>query len=162
MKGVYLCSRAHRLPGYDIDYNDVEFYPGINLLCDCMDVDLNGYDFVIATPPCNYYSRANWRRVYSDVAQSTKHLLPGILEKCQKFGKPFIIENVLNSSLLPKSEVYEFDFGQHHFYTNLFMFVPDKSFAIRQNKQNVSRSKRDGNYNVDFIIKLFLEVLFNV
>lgn len=159
MKGIYLASKKHRIPGYDIDYNDIIAFDGINVLGDMMDVDLNKYDFIIATPPCNYYSRANWRRESSEVAQNTKHLLPSILSKCVSLGKPFIVENVMNASLLPKSSVYEFDFGQHHFYTNVFMFTPDKSFAKRQNKQFLSRSRRDGNENVDLIIKLFLEVI---
>ena len=159
MKGVYLCSRLHRLPGYDIDYNDIEDLPGINLLCSCEDVDLSKYDYIIATPPCNYYSRANWRRERSSVALNTKHLLPFCIEACVRSGKPFIIENVLNSRLLPKTNLFEFEFGQHHFYTNVLMLVYDKSYAVFQNKQYISRSLRDGNYNVDLIIKLFLETI---
>lgn len=159
MKGIYLASRKHRIPGYDIDYNDIEEYEGINICCDMLTVDLSKYDYIIATPPCNYYSRANYRRETSKVAQETKHLLPTILEKLQKLNKPFIVENVLNESLLPKSNVYEFNFGQHHFYTNVFMLVYDSSYAEKQNKQNVTRSKRDGNKNVDLIIKLFLETI---
>ena len=160
MKGVYLCARKHRIPGYLIDYNDIEYYPGITLLGDCRNIDVSQYDFIIATPPCNYYSRANYRRDVSTVAQSTKDLLPYCIDICQRSGKPFIIENVCNSSLLPKADCYEFDFGQHHFYTNVFMLVPHKSFSVKQNKAYVCRNKRDGNYNVDLIIKLFLEVIY--
>lgn len=161
MKGVYLASRKHRLADYDIVYNDIVNYKGIDLLCDMLEVNINDYDFVIATPPCNYYSRANWRRAVSPVAQETKHLLPSILKKLEGYTKPFIVENVCNSTLLPRTKFYEFDFGEHHFYTNVFMLVPDKSFAVKQNKQNVCRSKRDGNYNVDLIIKLFLSIIYN-
>ena len=164
MKGLYLCSREHRIPGYEIIYNDIVNYPGIDLCMDIRDIRLkdlvnNNIDYIIATPPCNFYSRANYRRESSIVAQETKDLLPYCLALCIKSGLPFIIENVMNSTLLPKSNLYEFDFGQYHFYTNVFMLVPDKSYAVSQNKQNVTRSKRDGNKNVDLIIKLFLELV---
>lgn len=163
MKGLYLCAREHRLPGFNIDYNDIEFYPGLKFLCDMRELIKNnslisGYDFFICTPPCNYYSRANYRRESSKVAQKTKDLLPLCIDFCLRLGKPFIIENVCNSTLLPyTNKCYIFDFGNHTFYTNIFMLVPDKSFAVKQNKQYVSRCKRDNNYNVDLIIKLFLE-----
>lgn len=157
MKGIYLCAREHRIPGYDIDYNDIVAFSGIDIVDDLMNVDVSKYDYIIATPPCNYYSHANWRRDTSRIAQSTKHLLPYCLDLCLTQGKPFLIENVMNSRLLPKAECYQFDFGQHHFYTNVFMLIPDKSFAVRQNKQYTTPSQRDGNYNVDFVIRLFLE-----
>lgn len=159
MKGVYLASREHRIENVDLDYNDIINYDGINLLGDMLSVDINKYDFVIATPPCNYYSRANYRRDSSKVAQETKHLLPGILEKLEKYNKPFIVENVCGGKLLPKTKFYEFTFGNHHFYTNVFMFVYDKSFAVKQNKQYLARNKRDNNYNVHLIIDLFLNTI---
>lgn len=159
MKGIYLASKEHRIPGYDIDYNDIEEYAGINKPGDMLSIDLNKYDYIIATPPCNYYSRANYRRETSKVAQATKHLLPEIIKKCEKLGKPFLIENVCNSKRLPKSNVYEFEFGQHHFYTNVFMFTPDKSYAKKQNKQYLSYGHRDNNENVHLIINIFLEII---
>lgn len=159
MKGIYLASKKHRIPGYEIDYNDIINYEGINKPGDMLEIDINIYDYVIATPPCNYYSRANYRRETSEVAQKTKHLLPEILEKLKNFDKPFLVENVCNARLLPKTNFIEFTFGNHHFYTNTFMLIYDKSWAKRQNKQYVSRNKRDGNYNVDIIVKLFLETI---
>lgn len=158
-KGVYLASKQHRLEGYNIDYNDIENYEGITIKGDMLEVDLDKYDYIIATPPCNYYSRANYRRETSKIAQETKHLLPKILEKLQKYNKPFIVENVCNSTLLPKTALYEFDFGQHHFYTNVFMLIYDKSYAEKQNKVKMAYGKRDNNKNVDIIIKLFLETI---
>lgn len=157
MRGVYLCSRLHRIPGCDIDYNDIVDYPGIDLCCDALDVDLSKYDFIIATPPCNYYSKANYRRDISDVAQSTKHLLPLILDKCIKAGKPFIVENVLNKNLLPRlADVYWFQFNYHIFYTNELLLAFNYLPLERQNKENKTRSKRDGNKCVDMVIKDFL------
>ena len=162
MKGIYLCSRKHRLPKYDLVYNDIIDYDGIDIIGDCLTVDINEYDFLIATPPCNYYSRANYRRDVSTVALSTKDILPNILEKFVRSGKPFIVENVCNYNLLPHlADVFEFTFGNHTFYTNVFFFVPDKSFSVKQNKANVCRNKRDGNYNVDFILNIFCNYVVN-
>ena len=102
MRGVYLgaCRAYH--PNYDMDYNDI--VPGyhINLVCDMMNIDLNCYDYIVASPPCNYYSRANYRRLTSEYSQLTKHLLPDILLKCIRSDKPFIVENVRNYNLLVK------------------------------------------------------------
>ena len=159
MKGIYLCAKNHRIPGTNLDYNDIEQLPGITHCCSCEDIDISKYDYIIATPPCNYYSRANYRRETSKVAQATKHLLPYCIEVCIKSGKPFIIENVCNSTLLPKTNLYEFDFGNHHFYTNVFMLVIDRSYARKQNKQNLSYGNRDDNYNVHIIINQFLEII---
>ena len=161
MKGIYLGAKKHRIAGYDIVYNDICQYDGIDLCCDMLAVDLKKFDYIIATPPCNWYSHANYRRDSSAYALSTKHLLPDILYKCQLLDKPFIIENVCNVNRLPKADCYEFNFGQHHFYTNVFMFVPHKSYAVRQNKQYTNPNQRDGNYNVDLIIRLFLEIIHN-
>lgn len=163
MKGIYICARKHRLFGYDIDYNDIEAFDGINLCMDAYNIDdkmLEKYDFIIATPPCNYYSRANYRREISTVAQITKNLLPHCIGLCLRSGKPFIIENVCNDTLLPKADCFMFDFGQHTFYTNVFMPQFDKRLAVRQNKQHISRNKRDGNANVDLVIRTFLEVIY--
>ena len=159
MKGIYLASKEHRIKNVNMDYNDIENYEGINKPGDMLKINIEEYDYVIATPPCNYYSRANYRRETSKIAQKTKHLLPGILKKLENYNKPFIVENVLNSRLLPKTNYYEFEFGQHHYYTNVFMLIYDKSFAKKQNKQNKSYGKRDNNENVDLIIKLFLETI---
>ena len=98
MKGIYLAAYKDRHYDFDIDYNDIVALPGINIVGDMMSVDLSGYDFIIASPPCNYYSRANYRRDYSDYALSTKHLLPDILNKHLTVGKPFIVENVRNEA----------------------------------------------------------------
>lgn len=161
MKGIYLASKEHRIPGYDIDYNDIKNYKGINKPGDMLSIDLTNYDYIIATPPCNYYSRANYRRETSKIAQQTKHLLPEIIKKCEQIKKPFIIENVCNKTLLPKSKSYEFNFGNHHFYTNVFMLEIDKTFAEKQDKQNKGYGHRDNNKNVDIIIKTFLEIIHN-
>ena len=130
MKGIYLgaCRAYH--PNYDLDYNDI--VPGYhnNIICDMLEVDLSKYDFIIASPPCNYYSRANYRRDRSDYALNTKHLLPCILNKLCYINKPFIVENVRNYNLFKKVGIIDFcnkngilvyEYGRHTYFSNLFL-----------------------------------------
>ena len=55
MKGIYLAAFKAYHPNYDIVYQDINGKRDIG--GDMMDVDLTQFDFIIATPPCNYYSR---------------------------------------------------------------------------------------------------------
>ena len=99
MKGIYLASFKAYHPNYDLAYQDINGKRDIG--GDMMDIDLTPYDFIIATPPCNWYSKANYRRNVSEYALKTKHLLPDIIAKLYQLGKPFIVENVQNKSLIP-------------------------------------------------------------
>lgn len=81
---------AYRL-NYPFDYyceDAVEF----------MEMGLNDFDFIWASPPCQAYSwssacRRNEGVEYSDLVEITRHYL-------QKSGKPYIIENVIGSPLI--------------------------------------------------------------
>lgn len=92
MKGIYLAAFKANHPNYDIVYQDILGNRDIG--GDMMEVDLSPYDFIIATPPCNWWSRANYRRNTSPYALQTKHLLPDILRKLCQQDKPWIVENV--------------------------------------------------------------------
>ena len=59
MKGVYLFACKARHKNYNLDYNDIVPIYNCDLICDAMQVDLSNYDFIIASPPCNYWSKAN-------------------------------------------------------------------------------------------------------
>lgn len=97
MKGIYLAAFKAEHENYEIVYQDINGKRDV--AGDMMDVDLSPYDFIIASPPCNFYSRANYRRDISEYSQKTKHLLPSILKKLCKQDKPFIVENVCNSRI---------------------------------------------------------------
>lgn len=59
-KGIYLASCRARHPNYNIIYQDIEKEKyNSDIGGDMMEVDLSAYDFVIASPPCNWWSRAN-------------------------------------------------------------------------------------------------------
>ena len=70
-------------------------------------VDLSNYDFIIASPPCNYWSKANPYYRTSKYSLETKHLLPDIIEKLSYLNKPFIIENVKNIKRMRENGIFE-------------------------------------------------------
>lgn len=125
MKIIYLaCGRARLNIEETVIYNDIS--EDCDLKCDMMSVNLDEYDFLIATPPCNYYSRANYKREMSMYAQETKHLLPDIITKFLKTGKPFVVENVRNKPLFKKIGLYNFPcfiytHGRHTYWTNIMV-----------------------------------------
>lgn len=92
MKGIYLPSYKALHPNHDIVYQDINGERDIG--GDMLEVDLSPYDYIIATPPCNWWSRANYRRNSYEYALKTKHLLIDILHKLCNQSKPFIVENV--------------------------------------------------------------------
>lgn len=124
-KGIYLGAYKAYHENYDIDYNDVkQTSEHINVIDDMLNVDLSSYDYIIATPPCNYWSRANYRRETSRYAQLTKHLLIDIIDKLIKLGKPFIVENVRNNKLMDRynllsKDCYIIQHGRHTYWTNV-------------------------------------------
>lgn len=158
---LYLAAKEHRIvkEGFSFKYNDVVDYDGIDFLCDMLKVDISPYDVVLATPPCNWYSRANYRRDESPVALATKHLLPSIVDKLLATDKLFMVENVMNSTLIPKyhDRLYQFTWGQHTFFTNVLLLVPHKSYEVAQHKAQMQYGHRDDNYNVHYIFDLFLD-----
>lgn len=130
MKGLFLCAFKQRHFNYDIDYNDIVDVPGINIIGDCLKIDLNCYDYLLASPPCNYYSRCNYRRNTSNYAQATKHLLPEILIRFARSGKPFLVENVRAYELFKKEGIIKicsdyniniYFVGRHTYFTNMFV-----------------------------------------
>ena len=105
MKGIYLAAFKAEHPNYDIVYQDILGNRDIG--GDMMEVNLEPYDFIIATPPCNWWSRANYRRDRSEYALKTKHLLPDIIDKLIQIQKPFIVENVKNKERMKANGLFE-------------------------------------------------------
>lgn len=94
MLGIYLAACKARHPKYPIVYQDIDSKYNCDIGGDMLDIDLTPYSFIIATPPCNWWSQANpyyWRSSY---ALKTRHLLPLILIKLGQQTKPFIVECV--------------------------------------------------------------------
>lgn len=165
---VYLASGRDFLCFDNILYNDL--FIKRDLVCDMLEVDLNSFDIVLASPPCNYYSRANYRRDISSYSLNTRHLLPCILNKLAFSDKFFIVENVKNYNLFNKlglinlPNVYFFTFGRHSFWTNVFSFEAYLSsyFHIYNTSCNISylpSYKRQGDKAVSFVFNCFIEFL---
>jgi site-specific DNA-cytosine methylase len=159
MKGIYLASFQANHNDYNIIYQDINGKRDIS--GDMLDVNLEKYDFIIATPPCNYYSRANHRRETSEYSQKTKHLLPDILNKLVKLNKPFIVENVINYNLMKNfyDQVFVYEIGRHTYWTNIMFDYKVKQLS--DNVQYKSKNNRQGGQNVHNVIDYWLEVLHN-
>lgn len=170
MKGIYLAAYKAYHPNYDIDYQDINGKRDI--AGDMMEVDLKKYDFIIATPPCNYWSRANYRREKSKYSLLTKNLLPEIIDKLCKQEKPFIVENVRNSKLFHKYKLYDkpcfiYIIGRHTYWTNILMDTninqrqdfKSKGYVIQY--EDMKNKEHQGGYNVYQVIERFLETIWD-
>lgn len=169
MKGIYLAAFKAYHPNHNIIYQDINGKRDIG--GDMMKIDLSDYDFIIATPPCNYWSRANYRRDTSDYSQKTKNLLPGIIKKLCKQEKPFIVENVRNSKLFNKYKLYDYPcfiyiVGRHTYWSNILMDLSyqkqEKDFKTNANGNTILNNKdghRQGGKNVHEIIEIFLKAI---
>jgi len=94
MLGIYLgACKAYHL-NYRMVYQDINGKRDLG--GDMLDIDVSGYDYIIATPPCNWWSQANPYYWYSEYALKTRHLLPLILIKLSKQVKPYVVECVKN------------------------------------------------------------------
>lgn len=176
MKGIYLAAFKAKHENYNIIYQDINGKRDIG--GDMLETPLDDYDFIIATPPCNYWSKANYRRETSEYAQKTKHLLGDIIDKLIKLNKPFIIENVRNRPLMNKykllsKDCYIYEHGRHTYWTNIFF---NEIYEVEQGNDLVykpllsgkkkgkmgqwdSQNKRQGGKNVHNVIEKWLEVI---
>ena len=141
-----------------------------------MDIDLTPYDFIIATPPCNYWSIARGNRC-SQYSLDTKHLLPDIITKLSKTGKPYIVENVINKKRFKENSIYDiaerancfiYYIGRHTYFTNIELSNDEVKTLNEQNRQDfkyhgqvikyddMENKKHQGGYNVHLVIDYFL------
>lgn len=166
---IYLAAGRAKLKYPFVVYNDYKVKR--DLICDMMSVNLNDYDILIATPPCNYYSRANSMRETSKYALETKHLLPDIIDKFIKTGKPFIVENVRNEPLFKRLGLYEkncliYKYGRHTYWTNVLINmqgIPQEHDFKQIPGYGCVRLKSyvQGGKNVNDVLDYFIEVVLN-
>ena len=131
---------------------------------DMLFVDLEDYDVIIATPPCNYYSKARGSNKPSKYALDTKHLLPYIIYKLILIGKPFIVENVRSSKIdeiiLDTPGIWIYQYGRHTYWTNI-PFNPkgiNQVFDFNYGGKRL-HSNTQGGENVNQVIKYWLSTI---
>lgn len=168
MKGIYLAAFKAKHPSYHIVYQDINGLRDLD--GDMMSIDLTSYDYIIATPPCNYWSRSNYRRDSSAYALNTRHLLPDIIRKLCNQDKPFIVENVRNARLFKLYGLYDFPcfvyiIGRHTYWTNVMFSVDieqrqdflNGGYVIKYD--DMSNKQHQGGYNVHNVIERFLKTV---
>lgn len=170
MQGVYLCSFYARHENYNMVYNDVEKKTKPDLLCSATRVDLRKFDYIIATPPCNYWSHASSEKQKSEYARKTKHLLPCLISLLSNTGKPFIIENVRNVPKMTKNKVFDLAnkkglyvhfVGRHTYFTNILcnLETEQKKDYKTGGKRLNKRKGAQGGENVHKVIEIWLKQL---
>lgn len=172
MKGIYLCSGFAFHKNYDILYQDLFVKRDIG--GSCLDIDLNVYDYLICTPPCNFWSKARGNRC-SQYSLDTKLLLPIMLERFQSCNKPFIIENVCNLKRFKEFHLFDnvicnwYVIGRHIYFTNISFDIVDLNYLYSIQRydfrchgkvikyDDMSSLYHQGGYNVHKVIELFLK-----
>lgn len=178
MKGIYLASCKAKHDNYDLVYQDIEQEKyHTDLGGDMLDVDLNCYDYIIASPPCNYWSRANPYYKTSVYSAATKHLLPCILEKCAVLGKPFIVENVKNYKrmfengifdIVSKYGLFVYYVGRHTYFTNIMVNLDCYQMQEFESKSSGhckyigKEGYRQGGSNVHRVLEIWLSFVAGV
>lgn len=173
-KGIYLAACKARHHNYNITYQDIDKKCNCELKGDMLLIDITDYDYIIATPPCNFWSRANPYYLKSEYSRKTKHLLPAIILKLASQDKPFIIENVINKTRMAKygimqiielyPELNYIEVGRHCYISNTDInFLQDipqiqdfKYGGIRVNKDGYNQ----GGTNVYNVIEAWLKKYF--
>ena len=169
MLGIYLAAGKALHNNYNLIYQDILGDRDIG--GDMMDIDLSNFDFIIASPPCNFWSRARGKTV-SDYSLNTYHLLPDIIDKLIAIGKPFIVENVRNSRRFIEYNLFDknchiYFIGRHTYWTNVNL---GNIHLIKQRQDflnhgyvikydDLENCYHQGGYNVYQVIEKFLTII---
>lgn len=148
MNVIYLAAYEAYHHEFKVTYQDINGKRDID--GDMMDINLDPFDVIVATPPCNYWSRAHStdeRRNNSPYSVQTMYLLPGILLRLKTLNKPFIVENVRNYPLFSRWGLFEipgiftYEHGRHTYWTNI-LFNPS---ALPKYNNGYHPIKEDGS-----------------
>lgn len=166
-RGIYLGAYTALHPDYNIIYQDINNKRDIG--GDMKNIDLSNYDFIICTPPCNFWSRARGNKC-SQYSLDTKHLLPYMIEKLQNQEKPFIIENVRNDKRMIENHIFDlvkcniYRINRHIYFTNINLDLSnvkqrqDFKYGGKVIKYDDMLDKsHQGGFNVFNVIECFLK-----
>jgi len=74
-----------------VDIRPQPRYPFIHVVADAMSFDLDGFDFIHASPPCQHYAPVTrWR----GSAENHPDCVGAVLERLRASERPWIVENV--------------------------------------------------------------------
>lgn len=102
-------SAGYHAAGFDVTGVDIDpqpYYPFDFVQADALTVDLSGYDFVAASPPCQLYSAAtpeHRRADHPDLVEPTRQRLREAVEAGTILG--YVIENVPGAPLIDPVQV---------------------------------------------------------
>lgn len=171
MKGIYLGACIAHHPTYDIIYQDIDGTRDVS--GDMLDINLQQWDYIICTPPCNWYSKLNMEYWRSEYALRTLHLLPIMLIRLAKLKKPFIVENVINKKRFEIMNIYricetygiKYQYvGRHTYFTNIVCDLDcpqHQDFGhggIRVNDDGYNQ----GGSNVHVVIEKWLHIVHDL
>ena len=159
---IYLASGKANLKIDNVVYND--YIIDREIKDDMINVDLTLFDLIVATPPCNYWSRANCN-INSEYSQKTKYLLPLIIWKCIALDKPFIIENVINKKRMKfldevKRYCYYQEVGRHCYFTSHkidLSVIPQKQDFKTGGVFINKGDDRQGGSNVNNVLEYYIK-----
>jgi DNA (cytosine-5)-methyltransferase 1 len=125
--------------GFDVigvDIADQPYYPFEFVRADALTFDLDGFDAVHASPPCQAYSTMGNRSRAEGMRclPPAPDLLPETLDLLERTGLPFVCENVLGAKrLMPNAFVLsggQFGLKVHrprYFVSNVLILSPPKA-----------------------------------
>lgn len=170
MAGIYLFSCKARHNNYDIIYNDIDAKYKCDITADALTIPLQKYNFIIASPPCNWWSKANPYYKTSPYALETKELLPKTIKKLAQLKVPFLIENVKNKkrmaengifNLIAEKELYFQFVGRHIYISNIIcnLECPQQQDFIYGGKRINKDGYNQGGTNVYNVVEKWLKYI---
>ncbi len=114
-------TKGYQMAGFDVVGVDIKAQPhycGDEFHCaDAMNFPLNGYDVIHASPPCQGYANVTlWR----GKQENHPRLIIDIRERLQKWGGPYIIENVrtkeLKTSFVLCGTMFDLPIRRHRYF----------------------------------------------
>lgn len=158
-------SYGYHLAGFDVTGADIaqqECYPFRFIEADMLEIPLDGYDVIHASPPCQrwtaYRRRPGHVRDYPD-------LIGPVRERLEKAGVPYVIENIpgapLHNPALFCGSSFGLDVRRHRlFETNFPLTAPPcdhdwqaPRFAPATNRRNLRRTVEIGVWRIPLEIQ---------
>jgi len=142
----------HRaFPGAEIvgvDISPQPRYPFTFVRADAMTYDLDGFDLIHASPPCQHFTM--YRNNVKDIAERYENLIEPTRARLVGSGVPYVIENVPGAPLIAPTtlcgSMFGLDVRRHRlFETSWFMLQPSCNHGVwteRKYKGSTNRGLR--------------------